>query len=313
MAALNLGPLHHDKANYIFNNNRLLVGCLERDKQKTEAWFGKTLPSVVTGAGFGWRLYTTANGSEPLMATMSQLHPALQAHCVGGNSKAYFSMSTVEQLEFLKGRYNDVVDGRCKYSEREGGELKTMANVGVISGPNASDALQVQRPKGIRNLAVPDLQQPRPTPNQPHDQISASLAKLGIASGITPTNQNAAIAFKKALLGHIDKWALHARDFKETLTGPAGKLYLAFEIGEILSASRIILQHMYNYCVHFVNMKAAEQHNLRNARTMGLPVDILKAHESLVKTYLEKEKKLRVIFEEMKKRFEALQAASSLS
>lgn len=71
MAALNLGPLHRDKANYIFNNNRLLAGRLERDNQKTEAWFGKTLPSVVAGAGFGWRLYITANGSEQLMVPMS--------------------------------------------------------------------------------------------------------------------------------------------------------------------------------------------------------------------------------------------------
>ena len=79
---------------------------------------------------------------------MSQLHPALQAHSVGGNVKAYFSMSTMEQVTFLAGRYHDVVGGRAKHSEHEGGELKTMTNVGMFPHENISNAPQRQEQSG---------------------------------------------------------------------------------------------------------------------------------------------------------------------
>ena len=144
-----MASLHRDEASYIFNNNRLLVGWLERVNQRTEAWLGKVLSSGGAGRGTGWwRIYTSPNGSELLTMAMSQLHPALQTHSVGENVKAYFSMSTMEQVTFLAGRYYDVVVGRAKYSEHEGGELKTMTNVGMVLHGNVGNAPQRQKQDG---------------------------------------------------------------------------------------------------------------------------------------------------------------------
>ena len=43
MTIEDMASLLRDEANYIFNNNRLLVGWLERENQRTEAWLGKVL------------------------------------------------------------------------------------------------------------------------------------------------------------------------------------------------------------------------------------------------------------------------------
>ena len=143
MATSNLGSLlYRNGANYIFNNNRLLVGLLERENQKIEAWFSQVLSPDGTGEVIGWSVYTSANGSEQLITAMSRLHPAPQAHFVGGNTKAYFSMSTMEQVDFLARRYYDVVEGRAEYCQHQGGELKTMANVGVFPRINVGNAPQ---------------------------------------------------------------------------------------------------------------------------------------------------------------------------
>lgn len=145
MTIEDMASLHRDEANYIFKNNRLLVGWLERENRRTEAWLGKVLSPGGAGGGTGWwRIYTSPYGSELLTMAMSQLHPALQTHSVGETVKAYFSMSTMEQVTFLAGRYYDVFAGQAKYSEHEGGELKTMINVGMIPHKNISNAPQRQ-------------------------------------------------------------------------------------------------------------------------------------------------------------------------
>lgn len=379
--------MHRTGANYIFKNNRLLVGCFEHENQKTEAWFALSFDGA--GEITGRHLYTSANGSEQFTATMSQLHPALQAHFAGPNTtKAYFSMSDMEQLGFVTGQYYNVVRGRVKYCEREGGELKTMANGGLFPWLNASNAPQGQQQEGsqkrkrdsiclegpaqdkkaklapgyfdnnnedddeelkprmniestktgainqVPEAAIPDMQQPRPVQSQSQDQISAAIANLGMAGNVVPgvpkpagqkhnilvgakPNPLALTAvarnFKVTLLRHIDEWALSAVGLKNALTEPGGKLLTAFETGEILAASRNILQYMSNYCVHFRNRKLTQQHSLTGVRTIGLHADIIQIHDCLVKKYHEKETKLRAVVEEMKQRLEELQAASGLS
>ncbi|KAM0708068.1 hypothetical protein Q7P35_004717 [Cladosporium inversicolor] len=144
MAALNLGPLHRNGSNYIFNNGRLLVGWLEHGNQKTEGWFALSFDRA--GEATGRYLYTSANGSLQLPA-MSRLHPAIQAHFVGGNGKAYFSMNMMQQFAFLEGPYYDVIRGRAKYCEREGGELKAMTNKEMFPRHNIGNSPQVQAQK----------------------------------------------------------------------------------------------------------------------------------------------------------------------
>ena len=50
-----LGSLHRERANYIFNNNRLLIGWLAHvfEDQKTEVWLAKPTPSNTNGKGSG--------------------------------------------------------------------------------------------------------------------------------------------------------------------------------------------------------------------------------------------------------------------
>jgi hypothetical protein len=120
-------------------------------------------------------------------------------------------------------------------------------------------------------------------------------------------------AFKDDLLAHTKHWALFASGLKTSLKQQTGDLLLAFETGEILNASRNILQYVYNFCGHFRNMKVTQQQSLTRAKGMGLPVDIVQMHESLIGKYQEKENAIRVVIDEMKQRAEALQAASSSS
>ena len=397
MATFNLGSLHHNGSNYIFNNNRLLIGWFERDNQRTEAWFGRVLSSDGAGEVDQWCIYTSANVSEQLLTDMSRLHPALQAHLAGGSIKAYFSMSIMERVGFLAGRYYAVVGGQSRYSEHEGGQLKTMTNLGMFPRINTSNAPQGQGQNGsqkrkrdsepsaepatsvdsvkdkkvklypdyfngsnddddeelppyvkieptemdqtsqiptVLKPANPDMQQHGTVPSQPQDQISASIATLEIAEKVVPGQispasqkhdmQGAAkpdptaltamaITFKEDLLAHIKHWALYASNLKRGLTEPAGKLHMAFEIGEILNTSRNILQYMCRYCGNFKNMKLAQQHNLMNAKANSMPVDIVQMHEVLFRKYQEKEDGLRVVVEEMKQRADALQAGSNVA
>jgi hypothetical protein len=70
---------------------------------------------------------------------------------------------------------------------------------------------------------------------------------------------------------------------------------------------------MNSYREHIGTMRLTQQQGLEDAGDSGIHVDIVLAHECLVRKYEEKEKELRVVFEEMKQRVEVLQAAWSLS
>jgi hypothetical protein len=178
-----------------------------------------------------------------------------------------------------------------------------------------------------------DLQQHQAAQSQPHDQISASIANLditrnAITSDYQPTDQKhgvwgavksdpidvTALAkdLQKDLLGHIDEWMTYAGRHRLALAGFEPRLRMAAQIGEVLAASRNILQWVNSSREHIGTMRLTQQQGLEDAGDSGIHVDIVIAHESLVKKYEEKEKELRVVFEEMKQRAEVLQAASSL-
>jgi hypothetical protein len=382
MATENMGPLQRNEAHYIFNNNRLLIGWFERENQKNEAWLGKALSPDGILQGTGWRFYTSATSLEH--TPVNKFHPALQAHFAEGNTAGLFSRRILDQLRFLKGWHEDVVKGRAKYSEHEGGELKTMTNGEMLPRHKVSNAPQGQGPEGgqkrkrdadgpeapakdkkaklhagyyddnnedddeelplhvkteatevdamdqiptVLESTVPDLQQHQPAQNQPQDQISASIASLGLTDNVVPgvskpANQKQTIqgvakpdpmaltdtarTFKKALLGHIDEWALYTNTLKLALTESAGKLLLASETGEILAASRDVLRCIGGYCGHIGNMRLHQEQNLINVRANIMPVDIVHAHEYLVKKYQEKERELYVVIQEMKQQAEAI-------
>lgn len=388
-----LRSLHRNGLNYIFSNNRLLVSRLEDESHSTEAWLAKTPPSDAARDGSetkGWRLYASADGSE-LLKNVSELHPALQTHLVDENSEEFFSKGKEDRHRFLSERYDDVVRGRYKYCEREGGELKAMTSGGMFPRHSVSDVPQgEEQRKGQKKKREPDsseesardkkaklfpgyydendedddeelppyvkiestdvdamnqtptfpepatsdVQQHRPAQVQPQDQISASIANLDVAENLVPSDHKPADQehdvrgavksdsltlttlandLKKDLLSHTDEWMLYAGGHRLALAGFATRLRFATELDQVLAACRNILQWLNIYCEHIGALKLTQQQTLVDAKPSGIHVDIVQAHESLVATYQEKEKELRVVFEEMKQRVEALQAASGLS
>lgn len=72
-------------------------------------------------------IYSSSDGSE-LLSNLTELHPALLVCLVGENREEFLSRSQKERLRFLAERYKNVVRGRYKYSESEGGELKAVAS-----------------------------------------------------------------------------------------------------------------------------------------------------------------------------------------
>ena len=397
MVTENLRSLHRIGLNYIFKNSRLLVGRLEDENQSTEAWLAKTPLSDDAVEGFetrGWRLYKSAEGSE-LLKNVSELHPALQAHFVDENSEDFLSKGKEDKLHFLMERYDDVVRGRYKYSEREGGELRAMTSGGMFPRHSVSEPPQSQKPKEAQkrkrdsespegsdgeNLkdkkrrlgngdyddnddddeeapppyikkektevdamdqtptvtgpAILGLQQHGRPQSQSQDQISASIAELGITEEVPPSDYKPkdqkhdgwgavkpdpmdvtalAKGLQEDLLGHVKEWILYAGRHGLALAGFKYRLQMATGIGEVLAASRNILQWVNSYCEHIGTMRLIQQQGLVDAGDSGIHVDIVRAHESLVEKYQEKEKELRVVFEEMKQRAETLQAGSNVA
>jgi hypothetical protein len=148
MVTETLRSLHHNGANYIFNNDRLLVGRLLHvfEDRETEVWLAKAPPSNATGDRSetkGWCIYTSADGLDQL-SNLTELHPALLTHLAGENSEEFMSRSHKDRLSFFSERHEDVVRGRYNYSECE------------------------------------------PVESQPQDQISASIANLGITEKVFP-------------------------------------------------------------------------------------------------------------------------------
>jgi len=151
MVTETLRSLHREGANYIFKNNRLLIGWLAHvfEDQKTEVWLAKPPPSNTTGKACettGWRIYSSSDGSE-LLSNLTELHPALLVYLVGENSEEFLSRSQKERLSFLSERYEDVVRGRYKHSESEGGELKAMASDIIFPRYGVSNARKGEEQK----------------------------------------------------------------------------------------------------------------------------------------------------------------------
>lgn len=246
-----LRPLQRKGADYIFTNGRLLIGSLASGPQRTEAWLAKTTPSDATGAATemrGWRIYTSAHGSgHPWNDIMNlrELHPALRARLIDENSEEFMRKSRKDRLEFLSERYEDVVRGRYKYSERQGGELKFMAGEEMFPRHNVGNAPKGQEQKEgqkrkrdpdssedpmkdkkaklfpgcfddnnddddeelppnalkkemdamhqtpmLQEPTIPDSRQHRPPQRQSQDQISASIASLGLTEKSVPGDRN---------------------------------------------------------------------------------------------------------------------------
>lgn len=401
MVTENLRPLHRNGLNYIFNNSRLLVGHLEDENHSTEVWLAKTPPSDATEMSSEtklWCLYTSAGGSERLR-NLTELHSALQAHFVDESSEDFFSKSKEDKIRFLSERYEDVVRGRYKYCEREGGELKAMTSGDMFPRRSVSikDAPpgQVQEQKGPqkrkRGSGSPedsevedstkdkkaklyadyyddnnegddeelppyvkieadamdqtptspqpttlDSQQGSAVQNQSDEQISASIANLGITENVGPGGYNLNPAdqkpefpgaarsdptnlttlakdLKRDLLGHSDAWMSYSCSHGLALMDFAVRLRMAAGVDQILVASRNVLRWLNGYCEHVGTMKLTQQQGLVDARDSGIHADIVQAHESLVAKYQEKETELRVMFEEMKQRTEVLQTGSNFS
>jgi hypothetical protein len=401
MVTETLRSLGRNGLNYIFNNGRLLVGRLEDENQSTEVWLAKTPPSDATEEGSetkGWRLYKSADGSE-LLRNLSELHPALQAHFVDEISEDFFSKTKEDKILFLPERYEDVVRGRYKYCEHEGGELKAMTSgemfprnsVSINDAPQGQGQVQEQKGHQKRKRgsgspedsevedsakdkkaklyadcyddenedddeelppyvkvevdamdqtstfpqpATPDSQQRSAVQNQSDEQISSSIANLGIAENVGPGGDDpadqkreslgaaksdpttltaSAEDLKRDLLGHSDEWMSYAGSHGLALMGFAVRLRMAAEVDQMLGASRNILQWLNSYCEHIGTMKLTQQQSLVDARGSGIHGDIVQAHECLVERYQEKEKELRVVFEEMKQRIEVLQTGLNFS
>lgn len=304
-------------------------------------------------------------------------------------------MSSVEQLEFLKGQYNNVVGGRAKYSDRQGGELKAMTNTKTLprqivgNSPQVQDQKEGQKRKRDADSpedteaedsardkkaklfpgyfdgdnedddeelppyvkievdamdqapifpepAISDSQQRRPVQSQSDEQISASISNLGITEkvgtdghNLNPADQKHEIPgaaksdpttltasaedLKRDLLGHSDEWMSYAGSHGLALMGFAARLRMAAEVDQMLVARRNILQWLNSYCEHIGTMKLTQQQSLVDARGSGIHGDIVQAYESLVETYQEKEKELRVVFEKMKQRVEVLHTGLNFS
>jgi hypothetical protein len=146
MVTEDLRSLRNNRANYIFRNGRLFVGWFVCQDQRTEAWLEKAIEP--TGENTAnkpktLRIYTSADGSGKLM-NVNELHPALLVHYIGDNSQEFLSKCREYKLHFLAERYDDVVTGRYKYTECEGGELK------VIEGAKMFPRPTVQVDQGVK-------------------------------------------------------------------------------------------------------------------------------------------------------------------
>jgi len=308
---------------------------------------------------------------------INEVHPAMLEPHDNGSGEDFLNKGRLARLRYLVARYEKVINGRVKYSNIEGGELRSMKIVRLPLGPKVVQQKQSRKrkrsspsseesicgwsmEKGPREYSDEDedddddeeqciktqpmdedaMDESPATPgttnkrqriqgqSQSSEQIAKAILDLKLKGPLEPSSDQLADqktgsqaspsldpmnliglanTLKTTLLDHIDIWAEHASGFELDLDGPAGKLYLAKEVGKIMTASRSILQHVNNHCEQLARMRRTAQQYLDDAVAKGMHVDVIRMHESLIVEYKEKEKELNVEIEETRKRIDELQ------
>ena len=143
MTIHNFRPLGRHNANFVFRNNRLLIGWRNSGVLRSEAWLGviseeeaagdhttndRTTTATQTTTTDWLRVYTSPDGSEEMyngVMGIDQAHPSiLHPHVDNTAVPSFLELGATERLKLAEDRLAGVKNGRWKFCKHDGGKLE---------------------------------------------------------------------------------------------------------------------------------------------------------------------------------------------